>query len=308
MSTRARPMLALASLLVVATTIPVAFAAQEQVRRSGTVDADVEVDVYNIAGSVLVTGWDRNEVQVEGTLGEGTDRLTFENDGDDVEIRVVIPRSRRRNPERQIGASHLEIMVPHGASVSVETLAATITVLQVDGSVSMESSAGGVTYSGGALEIEAGSAAGHIEVTASAPGASVDVEGVAGDVMVQFTDADVRASTLTGNLRAIGGRLREGDFESVSGDLYFEGEISSGGELDFENFNGNIELLVPGDTAASFDITTYSGSIETEFGFEGRSVEAFSPEQEAEFVLGDGGDGAEVSIETFSGTVRIRRR
>ena len=91
----------------------------------------------------------------------------------------------------------------------------------------------GSLYNGGAVEIEAGSAGGDIEVSASAPGACVDVEGVAGSVMVQFTDASVQASTLTGNLRVIGGRLREGDFESVSGSLYFEGEIALGSELDF---------------------------------------------------------------------------
>ncbi len=304
-----RPITAIVCLLVAAAMAPAGLATQQQIsRQSRTVEADVDVEVFNVAGSVRITGWDRNEVQVEGTLGEGIERLAFENDGEGVEIRVIIPSSRRRDPERQVGATHLEIMVPRGASVSVETLAATITVLDVDGSVSMESSAGGITYNGGAVEIEAGSAAGDIEVSASAPGASVDVEGVAGSVMVQFTDASVQASTLTGNLRVIGGRLRDGDFESVSGSLYFEGEIAPGAQLDFENFNGSIELLIPGDTAASFDITTYSGSIETEFGFEGRSVEAYSPEQEAEFTLGDGGDNAAVSIETFSGTVRVRRR
>ncbi len=304
-----RPITAIACLLVAAAMTPAALATHQQIsRQSGTVEADVDVEVYNVAGSVRITGWDRNEVQVEGTFGSGTEGLAFENDGDGVEIRVIVPPSRRRDPQRQVGGTHLEIMVPRGASVSVETLAATITVLDVDGSVSMESSAGGIIYNGGALEIEAGSAAGNIEVSASAPGASVDVEGVAGSVMVQFTDASVEASTLTGNLRVIGGRLRDGDFESVSGSLYFEGEIAPGAELDFENFNGSIELLIPGDTAASFDITTYSGSIETEFGFEGRSVEAYSPEQEAEFTLGDGGDNAAVSVETFAGTVRIRRR
>ena len=295
-------------LVAVAMTPPVSVAQQRISSRSVTVDAAVDVEVYNVAGSVRITGWDRNEVQVEGTLGDGAERLTFENDGGGVEIRVIVPPGRRRDPERQVGATHLEIMVPRGASVSIETLAATITVLDVDGAVSMESSSGSVTYSGGAVEIEAGSAAGDIEISASAAGASIEVGGVAGSVMVQFIDARVHASTLTGSLRVIGGRLRDGDFESVSGSLYFEGEIASGAELDFENFDGSIDLLIPAASAASFEITTFSGSIETEFGFEGRSVEAYTPEQEVEFTLGDGGDNAAVSIETFSGTVRVRRR
>jgi len=123
---------------------------------------------------------------------------------------------------------------------------------------------------------------------------------------VELAGGSVDATTLTGGLRIIGGRLRGGDFESVSGSIYFEGEIASGAELDFRNFNGDIELLLPGETSATFDISSYSGSIQTEFGYEGRAVEAYSPEQEAEFTLGAG--GAEVSIETFSGVVRVRRQ
>ena len=128
--------------------------------------------------------------------------------------------------------------------MEIETLAASISVDGIDGEVRMESSAGGITYAGGALHIEADTAAGDIEIIASAAGADIDVEGVAGNVLVQFASGNVTAGTLTGNVRIIGGRIAEGSFESVSGTLYFEGEIGVGAELDFENFNGNIELLI----------------------------------------------------------------
>ncbi len=295
-----------AALITAASPAAGVLGAGQQINRSGTVAADVAVEVFNVAGSVRITGWDRQEVQVQGTLGQGVEGLAFENHHDGVEIRVERPRRRRRAPERQLGDTHLEIMVPRGASVEIETLAASISVDGVDGEVRMESSAGGITYAGGALRVEADTAAGDIEIIASAAGADIDVEGVAGNVLVQFTSGNVTAGTLTGNVRIIGGRIGEGSFESVSGTLYFEGEIGAGAELDFENFNGNIELLIPADSAAEFDISTYNGSIETEFGFEGRLVERYSPEQQAEFTLAGG--GAEVSIETFSGKVTVRRQ
>jgi DUF4097 and DUF4098 domain-containing protein YvlB len=255
---------------------------------------------------VRVTGWDRDEVRVRGSLGEGVERLSFEDGRDSVEVRVVVPRRGRRDPSVQLGESHLEVMVPRRASVEVETLAAAIEVGDVDGELRMESSAGGVTYSGGSRNIEASSAGGDISVQTSATDAEIDIEGVAGAVLVGLAGGNVSASTLTGSLRIIGGPVRTGDFESVSGEIYFEGEIAPGGELDFENFNGDIELLLPAETSASFDINTYAGSIETEFGYEGRSVEPYSPEQEAEFTLGGG--GAVVTIESFSGVVQVRRR
>ncbi len=302
---RAGPLI-LATLVGLAVAGPVLPAPLQQVDRSASVAADVDVEIYNVSGSVRVTGWDREEVRVRGTLGEGVERLSFEDDHDGVEIAVVAPRGRRREAGPQVGESHLEIMVPRGASVEVEALAAAIDVEGVDGDVRMESSAGNLTYVGGSRSLEADAAGGDIVVTTSATDAEIDIEGVAGNVLVELAGGSVDATTLTGGLRIIGGRLRGGDFESVSGSIYFEGEIASGAELDFRNFNGDIELLLPGETSATFDISSYSGSIQTEFGYEGRAVEAYSPEQEAEFTLGAG--GAEVSIETFSGVVRVRRQ
>jgi hypothetical protein len=279
----------------------------QQVSRGGAVAAGVEIEIYNLSGSVQVTGWDRNEVGVEGSLGAGAERLDFDNEGDRVEIRVVAPRARRGDSQpREVGESHLRIMVPDAAALEIETLAASITVTGVSGPLSMASSAGSITYSGDAAAIEAESAAGDVHVETTSTRADIDVEGIAGNIVVQLAGGRVDASSVTGSLRILG-RVDEGHFESVSGSMYFEGSIPAGGELDFENFNGDIELLIPGDTAAAFEIHTYSGSISTEFGHEGRRADRYSPEQEAEFALGDG-DRAHVSVETFSGSVRVRRR
>ncbi len=280
--------------------------AQEQVSRNGTVDADVDIEIFNLIGSVRVTGWDRNEVSVQGTLGEGTERLEFRNNGDDVEIHVVVPRARRRQPDRVIGESHLEIMVPRNATLDIETATASIAVDGVAGEVSMESAVGAVTFAGDSRVIDAGSTGGDIDVATSATNAELDITGGSGNVVVQLGGGSVSAGTLTGTLRVIGGRIDEGSFESVSGDIYFEGELATGADLDFENFSGGVALMIPADTAAGFEITTYSGTIETEFGYEGQNTERFSPNQEAEFTLGAG--GAEVTIEVFSGSVVIRQR
>jgi len=307
-----RQALGLASLLLCAagsgvTAAAAAVPAAQQVSHSGSVAAGAEIEIYNFSGSVEVAGWDRNEVSVEGSLGAGAERLDFDNDGDRVEIRVVVPRSRRGDSQpREIGESHLRIMVPGAAALEIETLAASITVTGVSGPLRMASSAGNITYSGDAAAIEADSAAGDVHVETTSTRADIDVEGIAGNIVVQLAGGRVDASSVTGSLRILGS-VAEGRFESVSGSMYFEGAIPAAGELDFENFNGDIELLIPADTAAAFEIHTYSGSISTEFGHEGSRADPYSPEQEAEFTLGDG-NRARVSIETFSGGVRVRRR
>ena len=294
-------------LVLLVAAVGAAAPAQQQVNERASVSGDADIEIYNYAGSLRVTGWDRDEVQVTGTLGPDAERLHFESDRDDVEIRVVVPRNVRRDRERPIEGSHLEVMVPRRASIDVEALASSIVVIDVSGPVSMESVAGSVSYSGDARFIEADSIAGSIQVSTTSDRAEVDVSAASGTVLVELGGGEVHAETLTGNLRVIAaGGVYSGDFESVSGNLYFEGAIGGEGELRFENFNGDVELIIPADTSATFEATTYSGSIETDFGYQGRRTERFTPGQELEFTLGGG--SASVEIETFAGTIQIHRR
>ena len=70
-------------------TAPVA---AEEVDRTLDAAADGAVEISNIAGSVTVEGWSRNEVQVKGTLGRNVEELIFERDGDRVTIKVKVPK------------------------------------------------------------------------------------------------------------------------------------------------------------------------------------------------------------------------
>ena len=302
-----RSILAAGILALIASAVGATEAAvQQEVNESASVSANADIEIYNYSGSIRVTGWDRDEVQVTGTLGRGTERLHFDAERDNVEIRVVVPRGRRGDARREIDSSHLEVMVPRRASVDVEALASSIAIVDVSGPVSMESVAGSVSFTGDARQIDAESIAGDIDVTTTSDRAEIDVTSASGTVLIDLGGGAVSAETLTGNLRVIAGRVTNGDFESVSGSIYFEGALDTAGEVDFENFNGDIELLIPDDTSATFEIGTFSGSIETEFGYEGRRTGRYTPEQELEFTLGGG--GATVNIETFAGSVRIRRR
>jgi len=47
-----------------------------------------QVEISNIAGSVVVTGWDRAEVEVTGELGKGAERLEFSRAGKLTRVKV----------------------------------------------------------------------------------------------------------------------------------------------------------------------------------------------------------------------------
>src|SRR3990170_709079 len=75
--------------VVLATVLlaPVSLAAQTTVDQKRPAAPDGSVSIENMAGSVKVTGWDRAEVQVKGTVGEGGE-LSFDGSGKRTHIEI----------------------------------------------------------------------------------------------------------------------------------------------------------------------------------------------------------------------------
>ena len=64
------PTLSLAAVLALLLTAPLA-AADTPINRRTAADPTGLVEISNTAGHVTVTGWERNEVEVTGSLGDG---------------------------------------------------------------------------------------------------------------------------------------------------------------------------------------------------------------------------------------------
>ena len=55
-------------------------AAGTPINQTRVVNVDARIDVSNVKGSVTVTGWDKPEVAISGTLGEGAKGLSVTGD------------------------------------------------------------------------------------------------------------------------------------------------------------------------------------------------------------------------------------
>ncbi len=64
----------------------------EDISETLAADPDGEVSISNIAGSVEVRGWSRDQVEVTGRLGDDVEELIFERDGDEILIKVKVPK------------------------------------------------------------------------------------------------------------------------------------------------------------------------------------------------------------------------
>jgi DUF4097 and DUF4098 domain-containing protein YvlB len=272
--------------------------AQSTVDQRRAAEPDGLVEIENPAGSIHVLGWDKSEVVVTGTLGARAEGLEFRGDAHRTSISVEAEGSPHGVK------SDLKIQVPAGSRLSIEGFAATIRIEGVNGPVSAETVNGTITMTGGSKEVDLQSVNGSVEVTS--PATRVHAEAVNGSVTVREASGEVAASTVNGTLTVIGGTFTRAQLETVSGQVIFEGSLGKSATLDAESVSGSVELVLPAGVSADFSISSFSGDIDNEFGPPARKASRWTSEKELSFSTGSG--GAKVSVETLSGSIRLRKR
>ena len=261
---------------------------------------DVRLTVENINGTVTIEGWSKKEVHVTGTLGDGVEDLVFE--GSERRLRIEVEfYHRRRNAD---GTADLNIKVPVGAEVLVDVVNCPIEVSKVEGSLDLESVNGDITISGKPMRIEASAVNGDIEISATCK--DVKAGNVNGDIILDGVSGEVSAGSVGGTIEVRGGRFDGCDFGTVSGDIEFTGEFTGSGRYDFEAHSGDVVLTLPANVSAEFEVSTFSGDIDNDFGPKPRRSSEYGPGKEVTFTTGDG--KARVSVSTFSGDIRLLKK
>jgi DUF4097 and DUF4098 domain-containing protein YvlB len=264
-------------------------------------DADPEgtVSISNVAGSVEVQGWTRNQVEVTGDLGSNVEELIFDRDGDEIVIQVKVPR----NSQSRGISSDLIVNVPEGSSLQVNTVSADIEVSDVEGELQLESVSGDVTASAHAADIELGSVSGDIEVQGEKQPIRSRMSTVSGDVDTDSLAGEIYAESVSGDVSLINGRFERAALETVNGDIIYHAQLLDDGRLDVETINGSVDIDFGGDVSARFDIETFNGSIRNCFGPEAVRTSKYAPGRELKFTEGDG--SGRVSIQTLNGSLRL---
>jgi DUF4097 and DUF4098 domain-containing protein YvlB len=310
-------------------------AGQDEINQTIPSSATGRVEVQNIAGSVRVTGWDRNEIRITGRLGEGTERLAVEGGRDRTVIRVVVPQGRRN-----VRGSELEIRVPMQKDLTVRTTSAEIQIGGVTGALSASSTSGNLEITGSPRELSATSTSGEVDVNASTRTVranttsgsirirgtaqqSVSAKSVSGEVLVDARTPELStetvsgtlvvngasrrasASTVSGDATIHGSRMQYISFESVSGSLSFEGDLASGAAVNIESHSGDVDLALPSNVRVNFKLNSFSGDINNDFGPAARRTDRYAPGRELTFSTGQ--DGV-VAVRTFSGTITLDKR
>ena len=277
--------------------------AQARIDERWPLDAAGSVRIVHPAGRVRVVGWDVDSLAVVGTLAPGAGRFYSAGDGHVRKLGVDIPAD-----ERIAGRGDLVVRVPRRTNVWVKSATADIEVEGVDGTLDLTSVRGAIHVVGTPQDVTAETMDGAVEIAGGTGRARVKT--VSGAILLRGASADIGASTLSGAIvvRAAGWQrggtgVQRGKFESVTGDVRFDGELGRGGVVEFETQSGNIAVRVPARTVADFDALTIGGTITNTLGAAQPTPRANGAGQELRFSTGAG--GAQVTVRSFKGGILL---
>jgi len=275
---------------------PLTTFAGQSVDERWDVNSNVSVSIENIAGEVVIEGWDKDEAHLTGVLGDSVKELEVDASASSLQISV------QNHNQRNIDATRLRLMVPSRADVDAEGVSADIYVKGLNNEKLTATSVSGdveVDVSSEWVSIESVSG----DVSFSGSTSRITAESVSGDVNLSGISGEIAATTVSGDMELQAGFITRAKFETVSGDIATAGEISDNGRLSAESMSGDVTIALPSGQAGLFKAQSFSGRISTDFGAVEKAKHG--PGSHLKYLTGK--SGAEVRIESFSGNIRIKQ-
>ncbi|MDT5295282.1 MAG: hypothetical protein QOJ76_2162 [Acidobacteriota bacterium] len=241
-------------------------AGAQEFQRSYDLQAGGTVNILNVSGNITLTGYEGRTLNVQA-YKEGRDREVVEVEDMSTPGHVSLRAKYPANCNCDASVRFI-VRVPRSADLNFEKIAT------ASGSLKAEGFAGRVTLQ-----------------TAS------------GNVSVRGVSGEIRASSASGTVRVVdaAGTVNAG---SASGNVEVElTRLEGGGDMRFSSASGDVNVRLPASIDARVDMSTASGSIETNFPIEVRNNRNGSGSR----AQGQLGSGARLlKISSASGNVSLK--
>jgi hypothetical protein len=271
-----------------------AFALMLAANTDQTIDVKkgVRLEVHTFTGDVNVKVWNRDAVRVEA---EHSDRQT-------VEIRPgeqsIVVRSRSRiGPMSSVDFT---ITVPTWMAVNIDGIGADVTLDNVGGDVNVESQRGDIHVRGGSGFISAKSVQGSITIERAK--GRIEAQTVNDSIRVSDTAGDLTVSTTNGGIVLERIDTANLDASTVNGTIAFDGPIRDKGSYRLTTHNGAVSMAMPERVNATLRVRTYGGSFRSTF-----PLKLDDQDRQNRFTLTLGDGSARVELESFNGSISLRR-
>lgn len=238
-------------------------------------------------GDVRVRANSSNEVRVIDLDDRNERGLRLRRDGAQVEVDIYDDRD-------------VEILVPADSRLDIRNSGGDIDIAGVRGSVAIETANGDMVVRDSPSSVTMESISGDARVTG--PVQTVRINSVSGDIELPDAAGTLDVTSTSGDIDVGGSGIRSGDFTSTSGTIRFSADIRPDAVLEFTSASGTIELHVPADVAADFDIENITGRVRNDIGPDPRR-NRYTGGESLRFT--NGGGGARVVVRNVSGGVYL---
>jgi hypothetical protein len=249
----------------------------QQIDSTVPVERGQRLEVNAFAGDIAVTVWNRDAVRVQADA-EGRTRVEIDRNATTVMVRTA----GRRGPPSDVS---LQITAPAWMALDLSGVNTEMSVAGARAAVSAETVQGDVSVTGGAGLVSLSSVQGSVSLT-----------GAKGRLEVHSVNADVEVSKSAGEVTA----------ETVNGDVTLDGvdngPLHNNGRYALSTHNGDVTVTVADGSSASVSVSTFNGEFASDFPVtlrETRKGKRFS------FTIGGG--SAQVTLESFQGTIELVR-
>lgn len=286
----------------------------ERMERTLTTSPNVVVSLCLASGDVTVKGWDRSEVKV---VAESVNQLELQGGGKPTQRVQVVMSNAPKPPGDMVlppdchAASDLQINVPRGAILDIVNRNGSVDISDV-AEARIINTSGDITLNKVARGVRAQTLNGDVTVADS--GGRIVLMSVSGDIEatnIRSTEAsdDFSAHSTSGDIDLDGVEQARLSVNTTSGKITMSGALAERGQYELKTFSGDVELNIPSDSSFRLNARTPQGEITTDFAIKSAST---TPSQEfpgGESLTGTVGTGdASLTIQTFSGSVRLQKR
>lgn len=294
----------------------------EIVETSSNPSIDISVD----NATIVIDVWDREEVKVEGTLGDDVDDFDFDARGSrsvqielrqqhekhwggwgggwgpsDTQLTITVPEDSAVSYEAVTGS--VSISGLRRGPLSVEMVMGPVDIADVAGNVDVESVNGNVSLKGITGNVEIETVNGSVDLE-QIEGGSTEVGSVNGRLTLNTQAPRIEIEAVSGRVALTAGLVEQLEVEVVSSN--FEGVLTldERGELSAETVSGELDFRFRGEVNADVDVDTMSGAIINGLTDDEVISEEYGPGRYLETQVGNGSGNIEAS--TLSGRISLK--
>jgi len=269
-----------------------ALMATQQVDTTLNVARGQRLEVNAHGGEVSVRAWNRNAVRVEASTSD-RERVELSSSATSLSVRT----QGRHGPPEEI---RLQISAPAWMALTLAGVNTSVRVEGIRAPITVETVEGDVNVTGGDGLVSLRSVQGS--VTLRGARGRINVNSVNEDVEVSGSSGDVAAQTVNGEITLQMVDAPSVDASTVNGDIAYSGPVRVAGRYALSTHNGDITMTVPEGASANVAVSTFSGEFESEF-----PVPLRGTRKGKGFSFTIGGGNAQVTLESFQGTIHLVR-